>query len=330
MEQPPPILGDQEAINRLRELPRPWSRDYLAMYSSWLGGITRSPWLMSLPIDDHMVHRGDGVFEAVKCQGGRIYQLERHLERLFRSAASIQLSPPLSKADMTALAAATVAAAGEPEAMVRLYFSRGPGGFTTNPGECPRPGLYIVVSRLHLLPEEAYTHGVTVGISRVPSKSGFFASVKSCNYLPNVLLKREAVEAGWDFAIGLDESGSIAEGSTENIGLVDATGRLLLPPPVNILEGITLKRVLELAPRAQAEGLMGEAEHRPLTRQDLAQAREVMLFGTTLDVLPVTKLEGAPIGEGRPGPAARRLRELMMEDMLTNPEASTATPLAPA
>lgn len=312
------ILAPDEALQRLKALPRPWAGDYLVMYSSWLGGVVREPWLMSVPIDDHLVHRGDGVFEAMKCVDGRIYQLDAHLERLARSAQSIHLELPQDLGALRRLIIETTKASGERDVMVRLYVSRGPGGFSTNPFECPQAGLYIVVSRLHLLAEESYQRGVRAGISLVPSKSGFYASVKSCNYLPNVLLKREAVVKGWDFALGLDESGHLSEGSTENVGLVDADNRLLLPLPDHILEGTTVRRVVELAEALVASGLISAIEHRALEQEDLDQAREMMLFGTTLDVLPITRLSGEPVGDGKPGPVATALLALVRQDIATS------------
>lgn len=319
----PPILSGDQAVQRLKERPRPWAKEYLAMYSSQFGGIVAEPWLMSVPIDDHVVHRGDGVFEASKCVAGRIYQFREHVERLFRSAASIMLEPPFTRNELEALCVSVVRAGGEPDCMVRIYLSRGPGGFTTNPFECPEPGLYVVVSKLHSLPAKAYELGVQIGISHVPSKSGFYASVKSCNYLPNVLLKREAVAKGWDFAVGLDEHGEIAEGSTENIGLVDKNGVLRMPPPVNILEGITARRALQLAGEMAREGLLKGIEHGPVSLEDLQAAAEVMLFGTTLDVLPVTRLEGDPLAGGKPGPMVKELLARMRRDILANPAQST-------
>ncbi|MFZ5585182.1 MAG: aminotransferase class IV [Thermodesulfobacteriota bacterium] len=320
MNEPGPlkIIAPDEAVERLKALPRPWAADYLAMYSAWVGGIVREPWLMSVPIDDHLVHRGDGVFEAMKCVNGRIYQLDAHLERLARSAQSIHLELPLDLGALRRMVIETTRAGGEREVMVRVYVSRGPGGFSTNPYECPRPGLYIVVSRLHPPAAEAYARGVRAGISLVPSKSGFYASVKSCNYLPNVLLKREAVVKGWDFALGLDESGHLSEGSTENVGLVDPQGRLLLPLPDHILEGTTVRRVVELARPLVGKGLIAAIEHRALEQADLNQAREMMLFGTTLDVLPITRLAGEPVGDGRPGPVAAALLGLIRQDIATS------------
>lgn len=323
LAEPPTILTEDQAIARLKALERPWAGDYLVMYSSWLGGMVREPWLMQVPLDDHMVHRGDGVFEMCKCVQGRIYQLDRHLLRLSGSAQAIQLTLPTDLGALKRLVVAVTRAGGQPQCAVRVYVSRGPGGFTTNPFECPQPGVYIMVSHLHHPPQSAYDNGVRLGVSHVPIKSGFFASVKTCNYLPNVLLKREALTRGWDYGLGLDEDGYLAEGSTENVGLVDQQGRLLLPTPDHILEGTTVRRATELAAELVGRGVLAGVEHRPLSRQDLDQAREVMLFGTTLDVLPVTRLEGLPVADGRPGPVAKGLLELMRRDILHNPETST-------
>ncbi|MBI5524662.1 MAG: aminotransferase class IV [Desulfarculus sp.] len=321
--EPPTIISENEAIARLKALERPWAGDYLAMYSTWLGGIVQEPWLMHVPLDDHMVHRGDGVFEMFKCVAGRIYQLDRHLLRLAGSAQAIGLELPADLGALKRLVVAVTRAGGQRECAVRIYLSRGPGGFTTNPFECPRPGVYIMVSHLHHPPQSAYDNGVRLGVSQVPSKSGFYASVKTCNYLPNVLLKREALGRGWDYGLGLDEEGYLAEGSTENVGLVDAQGHLLLPKPDHILEGTTVRRAIELAAGLVERGTLAEVERRTLSRQDLEQAREIMLFGTTLDVLPVTRLEGRPVAEGRPGPVAKGLLALMRQDILHNPEVST-------
>lgn len=324
----PQMISEDEAIRRLRELPRPWAHDYVAMYSNWLGGMVREPWLMSVPLDDHMVHRGDAIFEMSKCVKGRIYQLDRHMERLAASAQTIHLELPTDLGSLKRLVVEVASATGLLDCAVRIYLSRGPGGFTTNPYECPEPGVYIIISHLHTPPEAAYQNGVRLGVSLVPSKSGFFASVKSCNYLPNVLLKREALSRGWDYAVGLDDDGYLAEGSTENMGLVDQDRRLLLPLPHHILEGTTVRRAAELADALVARGVLAGVEHRALSRTDLEQASEVILFGTTLDVLPVTRVEGQPVGDGRPGPAAQGLLALMRQDILENPAVST--PLDPA
>ncbi|ADK86471.1 aminotransferase class IV [Desulfarculus baarsii DSM 2075] len=317
------VLDEQTAVARLRAVERPWAAEYFAMYSTWLGGIVTQPWLMSAPLDDHLVHRGDGVFEACKCVAGRVYQFDRHLDRLANSAHSIHLDLPHTPGEFKALCAAVARAGGRADCMIRIYVSRGPGGFTTNPFECPRPGVYVMVSSLHAPAAQAYELGVNMGVSRVPAKSGFYAAVKSCNYLPNVLLKREAVSRGWSFAVGVDDNDHLTEGATENFGLVDQNGRLCLPEPDNILEGTTARRCVELAGRLVEEGLLKEVVRGPLTVEDLVAAKEAMFFGTTLDVLPASRLDGQAIGDGKVGPVARRLLALIRDDIKHNPDAST-------
>ena len=319
-----PLLSPDLALARLRALPRPWAKDYLAMYSNWLGGIVTDPWLMSVPIDDHLVHRGDGIFEATKCINGRIYLFERHLERLKRSASSIHLDIPLTRREFCALAEAVIRAGGRRECMLRIFLSRGPGGFSTNPNECPQPGLYLMASLIHTPAEEIYEQGANLGVSQVPAKSGFFAGVKSCNYLPNVLLKREALTRGWDFAVCLDPDGYLAEGSTENMGLVDREGWLLMPPPGHILEGTTAQRALELAQGLVESGELAGVDRRHLRVEEMHNAAEVMLFGTTLDVLPVSRIDGKPVADGQVGPVAKKLRALIKQDIAGNPEMSTS------
>lgn len=321
------VLDEQEAIGRLKDLPRPWASDYLAMYSTWLGGITKDPWLMSVPLDDHLVHRGDGVFEAAKCVAGRIYQFDRHLDRLAGSALAIRLDLPVTLHEIKQIATATVRAGGKPDCMVRLYVSRGPGGFTTNPFECPKQGVYVMVSELHPPSEDDYDHGINMGLSRVPAKSGFYAAVKSCNYLPNVLLKREAMTKGWKFAVGVNEMGNLTEGSTENFALVDQNGVLRLPEPENILEGTTIKRAVDLAQALVDKGLLSGVERGPLPEAELYTAKEVMFFGTTLDVLPATRIEGKTVSDGQVGPVARELLRLIRDDVVNGLEHSTPTGL---
>ena len=321
------VIDEQESIRRLKALPRPWAKDYLAMYSSWLEGITIDPWLMSVPLDDHLVHRGDGVFEAAKCMNGRIYQFDRHLDRLAGSALAIRLDLPATLHEIKQITAATVRAGGHADCMVRIYISRGPGGFTTNPFECPKQGVYVMVSHLHPPSDDDYEHGITMGLSRVPAKSGFYAAVKSCNYLPNVLLKREAVSKGWKFAVGVNEMGNLTEGSTENFGLVDQAGVLRLPEPENILEGTTVRRCVELAQGMIDEGLLAGVDRGPLPEAELASAREVMFFGTTLDVLPACRIDDRPVADGQPGPVARELLKRIRRDVLHGHEHSTPTGL---
>jgi len=310
-------LSFEALVACLRQLQKPYQEHYRAMYSSWFGGIVTDPALMMVPVDDHLVHRGDGIFEAFKCVDGNLYALERHLNRMDYSAKIASHSFPFSRPQLVATILATVRAANLPTCSIRLFFSRGPGGFSASPGECPESQLYIIVTTLQVPSQEKYDHGVILMSTRIPLKKEYFANIKSCNYLPNVLMRKEADDAGVDFTVSIDERGFLAEGPTENIGIITHQREFLVPRFERILRGTTVSRAMELAGMlVNAGDLVGIGE-ADLTPEDAYGAAEMMMFGTSFDVLPVVNYDGHAIGDGRPGSFARRFRELFYEDMHT-------------
>ena len=316
-------LSAEDVLRKFKESAHPSRQGYLAMYSSWYGGIVKDPQLMMLPIDDHMVHRGDGVFEAIKCVDGKIYALDRHLERLGRSAEKIGLKPLGSanwRQEIHDICVETVRASKTGDCLLRLYVSRGPGGFTTNPYEAIASQLYLVITQLKGMGREKYEKGVTAKISAIAVKEGFFANVKSCNYLPNVLMKKEAVDAGVDFTVSKDEKGYLAEGSTENFAIVNKAGEMIVPGFERTLRGVTAVRAMELAEKLVKGGQLKGVRNAHIKAEDVFEAREAMMLGTTLDCLPVTSFEGKPVGPGgRVGDTCKALLELILTDMKTGP-----------
>jgi 4-amino-4-deoxychorismate lyase len=312
-----PILNEADIQKRLQERGRAdaAASSYKAMYSSWLGGITRDPQYMFVPVDDHLVHRGDGVFEAIKFIKGQIYALTPHLERLHRSAGLIALEIPLDSERLTQTILQTIRASGLKTGMIRLYVSRGPGGFTTNPYDSLGSQLYIVITEFKPYAPNKYANGVKCGLSAIPVKEGFWANAKTCNYLPNVMMKKEAVDRGLDFTISLDESGFLAESSTENFALVNSRSELLIPSFTRTLRGITITRVMKLAEQLMQNGILKAVSERSLAQKEIANASEMFMIGTTLDVLPVVEFEGQKIGTGKPGPVARNLSEMIANDL---------------
>jgi len=319
------VLSFDEVVDGLLKKPLPHASRYLAMFSSPYGGIVRDPALMMVPVDDHMVHRGDGIFEAVRCVGGRIYLLDPHLDRLERSARAAELDLPVPRSEMVETIKATVRAGRAGDCMVRLFVSRGPGGFTTNPYECTGPQLYIVVTSFDPPPPEKYAKGVTLEASAVPMKAGFFAAVKSCNYLPNVLMKKEAVDRGVDYTVSVDARGLLGEGSTENVGIVTREGELLAPRFERVLRGTTLVRVMELAKALVERGKLRKVGEGDVSADDILEAREMIVVGTTIGVLPAVSYQGKPVGTGRPGPLAAALKDLLDGDMTSG--AGVLTPV---
>ena len=288
------ILTREECFRRLAEFNS--KRKYPVMYSTVFGGLVKDVEAMVIPLDDHMVHRGDGIFEALRFHSGQIFDLDGHLNRLFRSAEMIGLSVPMPKEKISEVCVSVAEHSGLKDGMLRVFVSRGFGDFSPNPYSTTGSQLYVVAMNFVPVAPEKYSSGVKIGFSKVPVKPGYFAQVKSCNYLPNVMTKKEALDRGWDFAINLNENGFVAEGPTENIMVLTSSNELLAPRFDYTLRGTTLLKVLEIAEKNKsALGLtrVGEADLRD---SDLIQAKEVMMVGTTLGVLPVTEVAGSSKG----------------------------------
>lgn len=305
---------------------KPWQGDYLAMYSSQWQGMVTDPDLMTVPIDDHLVHRGDGVFDVMRCVEGSIYQMEAHLSRLEKSAKAISLSLPPDYGQIREIIKTLILAGGEKNCIIRVILSRGPGGFSTNPFESPSSQIYINVIRYRRPSKTFYRKGVSLVTSRIPIKKSFFATIKSCNYLPNVLMKMEAINAGSQYAIGLDEESFLAEGSTENISVLSSDGILRLPGFEKTLAGITAKRLFELAETLIQEEKLQSVRFDRIPLEEAYHASEILLTGTSINILPVARFDGKPVGQGRPGPLYQSLSRLLDRDMRENRD--LLTPIA--
>lgn len=203
-------ITGENFVETLVSLRQPWHDNYLAMYSSLWKGYVTDPALMVVPADDHLVHRGDGVFDAMRCFRGKIYQMEAHLGRLERSARAVSILLPEEFNPIRDLIKVLVVKGGRKECLVRVVLSRGPGSFSANPLDCPSSQLYVNVIRIHEPPARYCREGVSAVTSSIPIKKTFFATVKSCNYLPNALMKRGGLLGGYDYAVALDEKGFLA------------------------------------------------------------------------------------------------------------------------
>jgi len=312
------IITKKNFFQAFGEQSRPWQKNYLAMYSSQWQGVTSDPDLMLVPVDDHLVHRGDGVFDVMKCVRGKIYLLDEHLQRLERSAKAIYLDFPPDYDRVRELIKNLILVGGERDCMIRVVISRGPGGFTTDPNECPTSQMYINVIRSKTLSDKYGKEGIHIISSKIPIKKSFFANIKSCNYLPNVLMKIEALSAGCPYSVSIDEEGFLAEGSTENIGVLTSDGILKFPGFERTLSGTTIKRVFMLAGDLVKEKIINNVKFDRIPPQEACQAREIFLTGTSFNILPVVNYDGKTIGHGFPGPVYSKLSSLLWEDMTKN------------
>lgn len=255
-----------------------------------------------VPVLDRGFLYGDGVYEVARTGGGRVVDLARHLDRLTASAARIALDLP-PRADLERWIADALAAAGPPDAYVRVVVTRGGGPIGLDIALADRPRTVIIAQPLARPPAEAYARGVALAVVAVERTSprALDPSIKSGNYLNNILALAEARRRGAHEAILLNVEGKVAEGSTSNL-FVALGGRLATPPlAAGILPGVTRRRVIELC---AAAGI--DAVERDFTVADLATADEAFLTSSIRGVLPVASIDDRPL-PGAPGPLSRRL-----------------------
>lgn len=311
------ILSQSDILLHLQNNQRPHQTQYKAMYSSYYGGIITDPALMMIPMDDHLVHRGDGVFEAIKFIDNKYYLLDGHLQRLEKSAERIGIPIGFSKEEFKDIIHELVHVSGLSTGMIRFFISRGPGGYTTNPYESIGSQAYIVVTAFKPMDEKKYQDGVDTGRSQVSVKPSWLAQAKTCNYLPNVMMKKEAVDRKLDFTIGVDQNGFLTESSTENLIILDKDLNLLKPRAEFILKGLTMSCVFELVRNNPEHFGIKNVLEKDFSEKDLLEAKEVMMAGTTLDVLPVRSYEGIMIGHGQ-HEVAKKLRLALIQACTLN------------
>jgi 4-amino-4-deoxychorismate lyase len=310
----PRVLQPSEALDQLRALRTRQPVKYWAFYSSQLGGIVTDPALMVLPFDDHMVHRGHGIFDTAAIVDGKIYDLEAHLDRFLRSARLSRLVMPCSREDMRAIIVRTAAASGKRDGSIRYWISAGPGSLGLAPAADSEPGFFVMIFAGLSYPPTWMTEGLRVMTTTYPIKPPLYAITKSTNYLPNILMLMEAQEAGLDNGVFVDEAGHVGESSNMNVAFVTEGGVLQHPKFDHILSGCTSLRLLELA-RGLAGGLLKGVEVKDIPVAEARAAREMLLIGSSIKVAPIVEWDRKPIGDGTPGPAARALRELLEQDM---------------
>ncbi len=253
---------------------------------------------------DHGLLYGDGVFEGIRLYAGNVFRLEEHLERLEYSAKAILLTLPMTRSELRDATCETCRVNGLRDAYIRLVVTRGVGDLGLAPWSCPKPTVFIIAGKISIYPQEYYDNGlaiVTVPTRRI-GPAALPPTVKSLNYLNNILGKIEARQAGALEAIMLNDQGHVAECTADNVFIVHK-GELFTPSASHgALKGITRGAILDIA--AELGLPIREAA---LTRYDLWCADECFLTGTGAEVIPVVKLDGREIGTGKPGPITARI-----------------------
>jgi 4-amino-4-deoxychorismate lyase len=312
------VLAADEVLSRFKELRARQAVQYWAFYSSQLGGVVTDPALMVIPFDDHMVHRGHGIFDTAGLVDGKIYDLEAHLDRFLLSAERSKLRLPGSRDDIRDIIVKTTAVSGRRDGSIRYWLSSGPGSLDLTPAAGAQPGFFVMVFAGLSYPERWYTEGLRVMTTTYPIKAPLYAITKATNYLPNVLMQMEAKEAGFDNGVFIDADGHVGESSNMNVAFVTREGALVHPKFDHILAGCTSLRLLELAPRLCDQGLLDGVEVRDITPAEARGAREMLLLGSSVKVAPIIQWDAQVVGEGKPGPVAKALLRLLDEDMRTS------------
>ena len=257
-----------------------------------------------ISVFDHGLLYGDGIFEGIRLYEGNVFRLDEHLERLWWSAKAILLTIPISRREMAEAVCESCRQNGLRDGYIRLVVTRGIGDLGLAPWLCPKPSVFIIADKIALYPPEYYASGLS--IVTVPTRrlgpAALPPMVKSLNYLNNILAKIEARQAGALEAIMLNDAGFVAECTGDNVFMVHQ-GRLLTPAAQQgALKGITRETIFSVA-----QALSLPVEEHDLTRYDLWNADECFLTGTGAEVIPVVKLDGREIGDGKPGPVTKRV-----------------------
>lgn len=321
------ILSRDEIFTEAPEWREPGRSSYFAMYSSVFGGVVIDPVLMVIPLDDHIINRGDGIFEAFGVKNGYAYCFDAHLARLERSAEIISLDLPFDIATIRQITLETIAISGARDCGVRLFVSRGLGDFNSDPITLKRSKkslFYVIVFEKKPTDTGSPPEGVSAITSHVPIKPGFYAQAKTTCYVLNVMVYLEAHQNNAPYGIWYDQEGHLAEAATSNVAIVSQEKIFKYPRFEHILKSTHLIRGVELAKELVRSGELKGICQTDITQHEVYESSEMLLFR---EATPVVKYDGRSIGTGKPGPVSRRLWELFQKDKAEGPsEVRTPVP----
>jgi branched-chain amino acid aminotransferase len=281
----------------------------------WIDGNYYSREDAKISVFDHGLLYGDGVFEGIRVYNGNVFKLKEHIDRLYKSARAIMLEIPMPSEELIRTVMNAVRENGSKEAYIRLVVTRGVGDLGMNPRLCPKASIILIVGEIQFYPEKCYSEGIAIMTSslRRISPASFDIRIKSLNYLNNLLAKIEANQAGCLEAILLNNEGNVTECTGDNIFIL-ANGTLKTPPATDqALEGITRAVIMKIASTAGIP-----MQETSMTQYDLYTAEECFLTGTGAELMPVIKIDGRIIGEGKPGAITRKIIGLFQEEVRRN------------
>ncbi|MBD3184402.1 branched-chain-amino-acid transaminase [Candidatus Poribacteria bacterium] len=272
-----------------------------------------------ISVFDHGLLYGDGVFEGIRFYNNRVFRLDEHLQRLYDSAKAIRLEIPLDINEMEQAILETIRRNDLHYGYIRAVVTRGVGDLGLDPDKCSVASVFVIASSIVLYPDKYYQEGLEVvtAPTRRNIAEALNPRIKSLNYLNNILAKIEAKNANVIEAIMLSNDGHVVECTGDNIFIIK--NRVLYTPPTYIgaLEGVTRNATMELA---RDMGL--EVIEALFNRYEVYLADECFLTGTAAEVIPVVKVDGRIIGDGKPGEISKELKKRF--EVLTQ---TTGTPI---
>ena len=252
---------------------------------------------------DHGFLYGDGAFEGIRTYNSRVFRLKQHIDRLYETMHTLMIDSGMTKKQMSDAVVSTLRANKIKDGYIRLIVSRGEGDLGLDPRKCyGKSSVIVIADKITLYPAELYQKGMD--IITVPTvknhPNALNPQLKSLNYLNNILAKIEASQSGYNEAIMLEENGYIGECTGDNVFIYK--DGVLSTPHLGRLKGITSGAILELALKMRIKIFEGY-----ITRHELYNAQECFLTGTGAELIPIVKVDGRTIGEGKPGAVTKKL-----------------------
>jgi 4-amino-4-deoxychorismate lyase len=284
---------------------------YLAFYSSVYGGIVTNELLMSIPMDDHLCHRGHAVFDTATVENGFLYNLDVHLARILKSAEMAGIKHTFSSEWIKSVIIAVSKASGDLSSLsIRYWISSGAGDFSFSPDGCIAPSFYCIAFKgWQILSSPKGITDVTISTSEVGMKPYPIGILKSTNYLANVLLHLAAKKKGGHYGLWVGADGFIKEGPINSIVILDQYGIVRSPPFNDILASCTCNRILDIL---RTHGY--DARQEEITPAEAYLAKEIFLVGGDTHIIAVTTLDGHIIGTGLPGPLWKLVSEAVLHE----------------
>ena len=253
---------------------------------------------------------GDGLFETMRSYSGKIFRLERHLDRLFRSARSIFIDLPMTKNEIRSAINASIELNKLSNSIVRLTITRGEQDPGLNIDYSAPPTVVILVRPTKVISKNVYKKGIGIKLYKKSAirTQGISNQIKSCNYLSNILLREKAIKEGFFEAILLDNDNNATEGTFSNIFIIK--NNQLKTPSLNefVLSGIIRKSILDIC-RANNISFKETA----ITEKDLYEADEIFLTNSGIEVLPVSNINHRNLKDINPNSMTTRIHTLLLK-----------------